>query len=833
MSVVPVVGEERPTTASGLIRVTPASQNVGGDKRNKRLLQMLEELDRDGSGTIDVAELLSLLEGVMNSRRERKYMCVAIIGMFVFGLILIGTIIGLTYAMLYSLKDTEVKGGIMYVKNSDGVVQDIIRTGSAEFGVGENGLFMHRLANSSSAAQTASDSGTVLKTASFMGTPQAFNSEVDIQSLMELKYLLINGTGKAQLGLVVLGVARVPLEGSVHGTVLHIVTVAGTITLDATVVTFSTAIANIFAEAGFRISTTRRVLLGSYAVLGFFNTVKDLSASGKPAGMPGPRLPAENFVMKLKIYEPCAIPERPNVDRILPESDTVDLAGVELYKGARYMTHTETTYSYGASIRVMYEFPIYPGWQRIEVLTANSKEIQSWQATAPPEGSTNPIETYFCRNFTIPSSGPAGFNSSSVLNYTYVGVDSVGADVLARHFEMYVTQASSTKPGQTEVLRIDYWDRLDNNTPLRFEFRTADVGVVAIDVVEVRNITSASPEAAPAMFAAPAVDSCPSNPRLPRLSSAFMTRGEIIPVDLTAGADAAAGRRLLEYTDSLAPLWEQLDHVNGTGDWPQWALDMYGGVHPARRSQAAVRRALAECGTKVSIGIPIGVCDIEYTAYQNGAFAIAAGCGGNVGPVAMTGSLELDSCESKIKGCLTISVGLPENNWLVKKLGVELDIDFAQACVGYNYKERFFFIEAALILNVIVAKAELSLEIDFSSCCIWIASVTLEASVGVSFLNIWVTLGSIDIVSDVYLRGSPEKQDEDTNPTAINLVGGWLTVSDGYWGDWKKVSYPCGKFTYNSVTAAMELVALPINSYQVRMEPQQGSGDDTALNGIQ
>ncbi|KXZ43629.1 hypothetical protein GPECTOR_85g359 [Gonium pectorale] len=201
------------------------------------------------------------------------------------------------------MKDTEIKGGTMYIKKSDVVAQDVVRTGSADFGVGENGLFVQRLTGSGSGAQNGTDSGTVLKTAIFMGTPQAFDSEVDIQSLMELKYLLINGTSRAQLGLVVQGVARVPLDGSVYGTVLHIVTVAGTITLDATVVTFSTTIANIFAEAGFRISTTRRrVLLGAYTVLGFFNTVKDLSASGKPAGMPQPRLPAaENFVMKLKV----------------------------------------------------------------------------------------------------------------------------------------------------------------------------------------------------------------------------------------------------------------------------------------------------------------------------------------------------------------------------------------------------------------------------------------------------------------------------------------------------------------------------------------------------
>ncbi|KXZ43631.1 hypothetical protein GPECTOR_85g361 [Gonium pectorale] len=69
---------------------------------------------------------------------------------------------------------------------------------------------------------------------------------------------------------------------------------------------------------------------------------------------------------------------------------------------------------------------------------------------------------------------------------------------------------------------------------------------------------------------------------------------------------------------------------------------------------------------------------------------------------------------------------------------------------------------------------------------------------------------------------------------AVNFVGGWLTVSNGHWGDWKKVSYPCGKFIYSSAKSAMELVAMPINSYQVRMQAPQGSGrDNTALNGIQ
>ncbi|KXZ43364.1 hypothetical protein GPECTOR_92g587 [Gonium pectorale] len=380
------------------------------NKRNEKLVEILEELDRDGSGQIDVTELVSLLEGVANSRRERKYMCLAIVAMFIFGIVLIGAIIGLSYAMMYALKDTEVKGGVMYVKGSDGLSSEIVRTGSAEFVV-QNGTFVQRVEPTISGS--AASTPAVLRTAAYMGTPQPLTSQVDLESLLELKYLLIKGTGDAQLGLVVQGVARVPQQGSVFGTVLHIVTAAGTITLDGTIITFSNSIADIFTAAGFRVSNSRRVLLGAYNVLGFFNTIKqgsvfgtvlhivtaagtitldgtiitfsnsiadiftaagfrvsnsrrvllgaynvlgffntikDLSASGKPPAEPEPKLPTENFVMKLKIYEPCVTPDQPDNDRckytppsaagstISPTQDeNADLAGVTLYNGVRYM----------------------------------------------------------------------------------------------------------------------------------------------------------------------------------------------------------------------------------------------------------------------------------------------------------------------------------------------------------------------------------------------------------------------------------------------------------------------------------------------------------------
>ncbi|KXZ56187.1 hypothetical protein GPECTOR_1g161 [Gonium pectorale] len=466
------------------LSVKEVMRTIGVDKnKHADVLAILEDLDRNGDGTIDVAELVTLLEGVTRTRRERKYLAYTVIVMFIFGLIMIGTIIGLTYAMLYSLKDTEVKGGIMYVKNSDGAVNDIIRTGSAEFGV-ENGAIVHRLtASSDTTAATTGGGGAgqnAIASSKDSSAPVLRTAdEIGLETLLELKYLLINGTGKAQLGLLVQGVARVPQEGSLYGTVLHIVTVAGTITLDGTIVTFSTTIANIFAEAGFRVSSTRRALLGSYTVLGFFNTVKDLSASGKPADQSEPKLPSGDFVMKLKIFEPCSVPGNPNEDRCIykspkpvvsnphsaaptrsdasslsgdpaqspyamsppmppmgdggdgggaRESEFADLDGVELYQGARFMTHMETTISYGGSIRVIYDFALYPLWRKIEVLGVSDNTVYQWQENAWPEGSTNEVLTYYCRNYSRSSTGVAGFNASSVLSYTYEGIDAISGD---------------------------------------------------------------------------------------------------------------------------------------------------------------------------------------------------------------------------------------------------------------------------------------------------------------------------------------------------------------------------------------------------------------------
>lgn len=70
---------------------------------------------------------------------------------------------------------------------------------------------------------------------------------------------------------MVTGVARIPLAGSVHGSVVKISTVHGTITLDDTEISFAEELSPFFVEAGFVVDPgTGRKLLGVYDVFGFF-----------------------------------------------------------------------------------------------------------------------------------------------------------------------------------------------------------------------------------------------------------------------------------------------------------------------------------------------------------------------------------------------------------------------------------------------------------------------------------------------------------------------------------------------------------------------------------
>ncbi|KXZ48976.1 hypothetical protein GPECTOR_24g266 [Gonium pectorale] len=753
----------------------------GDNDRPSATAGQVKEIDRDGSGTIDVNELLNLVEGVVKGRRERRYMWFVIVSLIVLGAILIGTIIGLTYAVVSALKDTELTGNVMVVKDTN----EVVRTGSAEFSVVDGVMVSRGALNATTSASGTAASGSapppnaLIATASYLGSPVKFSSRVDIRTLMELKYLYIKGVGDTELGVMVTGVARVAQPGSVYGTVVHIISAAGTITLDGTAITFDSEVADIFLKSGFTVARNRRALLGVYEVLGFFNLIKDLTVLNLPESQPKPSLPAGDFLMKIKVYEPCIIPDTPNGDRCIyqkpdapattgeefgsstepmgnaplspPESDGSrrsllprrrhlhvktaphraladggdfgeDIAGVEIMGGQRYMTHNETSILFKGAMKIIYDYALYPGYQKIELVQAGDKTVFTWQQEILGEGSPNVPVPYYCRNSTmpqLPGNGQA-VTTDRILSFTYEGVDQMPNEMLARHFKLVIKQ----RDGSSNIT-VDYWDSLTDQIPVAFKFEHPKIGVGRIEVLEFKTLNAASSEVARASdWAQPAEEACKVSKFVPKVTSPFAVRGEVVSENDWWGysddTTATSARRLARQVPQLPEeearrrlaVWQSLDHVNGTGEWPQWALDAYGGVHPAQ-SLVHSGRALqqTDCTKKTfSIKVPAGPCEIEVNIINSQYLAGSLSCSGNIVPIVITGTITGNMCEKTIKGCISVGVGLKKGNWLVDKLGFD-SIDIFQMCAGYDAEVGIFYLEATLTIWLFLAKAEISASI--------------------------------------------------------------------------------------------------------------------------
>ncbi|KAG2425893.1 hypothetical protein HYH02_014894 [Chlamydomonas schloesseri] len=310
--------------------------------------KVLNEFDVNRDQRLDANELAALVSKMVQEREDKRRLVWGLGAVLVVLVVLLGALTGMTWAVVAAFKDTDVKGGVMYVKGS---TSEVVQTASSEMTIVGDDLqpelgecapgrasacaLINRqalAAVNTTTATAANANGTaavltqqpesVVRTATFVGTPIKFSSRVNIKQLMELKYLYITGMGEVEVALVVQGVARVPDPDSVWGTVVHIITGAGTITLDDTVIRFEEGIAPVFVKAGFIVSHSRRSLLGIYDVLGFFNFISDLEVFNLPPDQPKPSLPASNFMMRLKVYEPCVFPFDPTNDRcIAPPTD--------------------------------------------------------------------------------------------------------------------------------------------------------------------------------------------------------------------------------------------------------------------------------------------------------------------------------------------------------------------------------------------------------------------------------------------------------------------------------------------------------------------------------
>ncbi|KXZ43137.1 hypothetical protein GPECTOR_101g38 [Gonium pectorale] len=463
---------------------------------------ILQELDQNGDGVINAAELVNMLDGVVKARRERRYMFFVIAALCVFCLCTVGAVVGLTYAVVDALKDTQVTGDTMYVKGSS---VEVVRTGSAEFAV-VDGVFVNRqaqaLANANSSSFSAASNTTtpspnaVMRAASYMGTPQPFTSRVDVRALMELKYLYVS-----------------------------------TITLDDTVVMFSTDMADVFAEAGFKVSRNRRILLGGLGglggLVGWVGWVAgrawwDMTVFNLPSTDPRPSLSSKNYIMKLQIFEACVLPTNTSLDRCIrvPKDKPVgtgsdnagpgdfieDIAGVVLIDGERFVSHNETVVRWEGASRVEYEYALVQGYVKVEVVPAGSTTVHKWQQMVASDGKQSDDRYLFCSDFVMPSEFMSAMKTTDnrIANFSYLGLD--------------VMNGRRAKGWGSEVV----------------------AGRVHIHVREYHPLTADSPEASPEVFKIPAESECVNTVSVPRLLSPF----ELRDVTTRVNAEPEAGRQV-------------------------------------------------------------------------------------------------------------------------------------------------------------------------------------------------------------------------------------------------------------------------------------------------
>ncbi|KXZ48983.1 hypothetical protein GPECTOR_24g273 [Gonium pectorale] len=652
-----------------MLRVQSIMKKVGGAQRSREVHAILEELDRDHDGTIDVAELIDMVEGIVKSRRERRYMWFVIIALFVFAACTIGTIIGLTYAVVNALKDTEVTGSVMYVKGS---ATDVVKVGSADFAVVNNVMVPRSAADAANPTNITSPT-SVMQTAAFAGIRQPLSSRLPLETLFELKFLHIKGVGEAELGVDVNGVARVPLAGSVYGTVVRMITAAGTITLDGTVLTFSSQVADIFEEAGFRVSGSRRALVGDYYVFGFFNAIKDLEPFGLPSDQARPQLPDKNFRMSLKVYQPCTPPGAPgDLCAYAPPADSwdgtaaaavVDIDGTETTNGVRWMTHHETLVNWEGMVRTETYFALYPGFRKVEVRGAagSDQQISAWQEEYDEADPLVAVETMFCRTYGMPEGLQGAVLSDSVRNFTYLGVDTLAGGRLARHFQLTVAQQANL----TGVVTVDYWDSADDRSPVSFAVDHPVLGELRMEVLDFGPLTAVSPQAQAALFAAPTKEDCPDRALVPQLASPFsvLSGSSLKPALVDGGSDGAAARR--------------------------------------RATEVArFRRELAASGgcdgpTKTLYSGPLGPCTFNVDYMVPWHLVGRAECTAAIGAVSLTGTVSGNTCSMKVEGCLSVGLAITQN-WLMSKMGMG-NFYILKACALYDPSVNMPFIVRATL----------------------------------------------------------------------------------------------------------------------------------------
>ncbi|KAG2452153.1 hypothetical protein HYH02_003185 [Chlamydomonas schloesseri] len=890
-----------------------------------RVQEILKKFDVQEGDDVKYEQVVSLLEHATSGQDVRSGAGVGASGaslnvtgsfmrwMMVLALLAVvvslGAMTGLTWFVVSTIKDVQVGNANALVSKSTG---EIVRTDVTDMQV-VDGVLVGRaayrqaleyatMANGAKDGKPLEASDTsvtwqrggavdptsvgVLRTATFKGNRQRFSSRVDIEALMELNYVYIeSGTG-AQLALMVNGVARVPKDDSVWGSVVRIISSAGTLTLDDTIVHFSSDVAPIFAEAGFAVTSSsgarRRLLAGQYTLYGYFSSIQNIT-SFDPVDVSKPKLPTKDYAMQLAVFEPCTLPSAPTVDRCLYDPtgaaatgaahhrrrellataagssvQPVDLPGttIDAKTGERFMVHRRRITYLGKLVRSVSTYEATPGLQRVSVMDTGSGAVSEWQEKAHPDDTELDAADArgYCNSYTLPGEHLeqlALLRDLSAADFKYLG-DEQKLGKAARHFTFNAKQPAALS-GVTgaDSISIEYWDTIDGFKPIAFELTHPTLGKLRY-VVEDLKLAVTATSLAPSAFTAPKPEACTVG-CMPRLGSAFS-----VPVPSHRWSELGAGKR-------RSLLSSESEHFHAQQHASRWLLaDTASSSSAAAGSYAAAAAALCSAEPTALPGVSLGgSCAVTWGVRASKFVSVSTTCGPNGGALdkapwlKLGGTASLDTCSATTSGCLLGSLSIPGDvastyptaaavfNGLgsgavgTLKLCGAIDQPQRQACMlGASASPASVSAAASW-----AGRVETYAALRYTTSAAWMSEAGFESYVGVNLglFHAHHSVGAVDMARDTYFSGTAAaaKLVTAAAPSVVNTAVEMIRVGDvsypaeyyafvGYWGEWSSWGYCYVDAGAGSVRG------IPVKGLRVRMDAHKPAPyDNTQLNAVE
>ncbi|KAG2425078.1 hypothetical protein HXX76_013987 [Chlamydomonas incerta] len=822
-------------------------------------------------------------------------------------IISLGAMTGLTWFVVATIKDTQIGSANALVSKSTG---EIVRTDVTDMQV-VDGVLVGRaayrqaleystMANGAKDGTpvTASDTSVtwqrggavdptsvgVLRTASFKGNRQRFSSRVDIEALMELNYIYVESGNGAQVALMVNGVARVPKDDSVWGSVVRILSSAGTLTLDDTIVHFSSDVAPIFAEAGFAVTSSsgsrRRLLAGQYTLFGYFSSIQNIT-SFDPVDVSKPKLPSKDFTMQMAVFEPCTLPSAPTVDRCLYDPtgaaasgaahhrrremlataagssvQPVDIPGttIDPKTGERFMVHHRRVTYLGKLIRSVSAFASAPGLQRVSLMDTGTGAVSEWQEKAHPDDTDLDAADArgYCNSYNLPGEHLeqlAMLRDLSAADFKYLG-DEQKMGKAARHFTFNAKQpAALSGVKSADTISIEYWDTIDGFKPIAFELNHPTLGKLRY-VVEDLKLALTATSLAPGAFTPPKPEACAAG-CMPRLGSAFS-----VPVPAQRWSELGAGKR-------RSLLSAESEHFHAQQHTGRWLLADTSST-AAAGSYAAAAAALCSAEPTALPGVSLGgSCAVTWGVRASKFVSVSAACGPNGGALdkapwlKLGGTASLDTCSATSTGCLLASLTIPNDVSAsyptaaavfsglgagaagTLKLCGAIDQPQRQGCMlGSSASPASVSASASW-----AGRVETYAALRYTTSAAWMSEAGFESYVGVNLglFQAQHSVGAVDLARDTYFSGTAAAAKVVTAaaPSVVNPAVEIIRVGDmsypaeyyafvGYWGQWSAWGY-----CYVDAGAG-SIRGIPVKGLRVRMDAYKPAPyDNTELNAVE